>query len=64
MPIRIPSLSPRQTRLIHNTAATLPLDRREDFVRSVHARLAGEPSDYAVSTAVNNALTLMPRDLA
>jgi hypothetical protein len=24
----------------------LPLDCREDFVRSVHVRLAGEPSDY------------------
>jgi hypothetical protein len=49
---RIPSLSPRQTRLIHITAASLPLDRREDFVRRVHARLAGEPADYAVQVAV------------
>ena len=59
---RIPSLSPRQTRLIHTTAASLPLDRREDFVRRVHARLAGEPADYAVQVAVNNALSLVPRD--
>jgi hypothetical protein len=62
MRTRIPSLSPRQTRLIHNTAETLPLDRREDFVRSVHARLAGEPADYAVQVAVNAALTLIPSD--
>ena len=53
---RVLSLSPRQTRLIHTTAASLPLDRREDFLRRVHMRLAGEPCDGAVMTAVNQVL--------
>jgi hypothetical protein len=48
--------------LTRTLAAALPLDRREDFLRRVHMRLAGEPCDSAVCHAINMALDLMPRD--
>jgi hypothetical protein len=57
---RIPFLSPRQAALIRSAAALLPPARRESFVRSVAARLAGRPSDFAVTVAINYALDLVP----
>ena len=59
---RPPTLSARQHALISRAAAMLPVSRQEDFVRRVHARLAGEPADGAVATAVNMALDLMTRE--
>jgi hypothetical protein len=59
---RSPTLSPRQADLIRSAAAALPPHRREAFVRSVMAHLGVAPADYAVVTAINNALSLVPSD--
>ncbi len=59
---RAPILTSHQSRWVNNAAAALPLDRREDFLRRVHRRLAGDPCDSAVMTVINMVLDVMPRD--
>jgi hypothetical protein len=59
---RVPSLTERQLRFIERAAAALPLDRRQDFERSVMMRLTGQPGDFAVSTAVNDIMGMIPRE--
>lgn len=39
--------------LVRRAAATLPVHRRDEFLRALAERLVGEPSDSAVIEAVN-----------
>jgi hypothetical protein len=48
-------LSQRQLKLIHQVKDSLPLDQRERFLEIVADHLVGEPTDHAVSAAVNAA---------
>jgi hypothetical protein len=50
------SLSDRQLEFIRRGAAALPVQDRDAFLKAVAARLRGEPSDSAVSQAVNGTL--------
>ncbi len=62
-PIRPLSLTDRQMRLVQSAAASVPVDQRDAFLQSVARRLCAEPSDVAVSIAVNAALDLVPSRL-
>ena len=54
------SLSDRQLRLLQNAARSVPVDRRDAFVRGVASHLCNEPSDIAVEAAINAQLDLIP----
>ena len=54
------SLSDRQLRLLQNAVRSVPFDRRDAFVRGVASHLCSEPSDHAVSAAINAQLDLIP----
>jgi len=43
----------RQMALVRRAAATLPVQRRDAFLRAITERLVGEPPDSAVIEAVN-----------
>lgn len=47
------ALTDRQLGLIKHAASALPVDQRDQFLRDIAKRLAGEPSDAAVAEAVN-----------
>ena len=55
-------LSDHQLAMLRRAAKTLPANRRGEFLSSVAKRLAPEPSDYAVSHAINRTLDLTPSD--
>jgi hypothetical protein len=46
--------------MVRRAAKTLPVDRRDEFLRSVAQMLAPEPSDGALSHAINRTLDLTP----
>jgi hypothetical protein len=54
------SLSDSQLRLIRHAAASLPVDARDNFLKTVAAHLTGEPSDHAVQAATTAALGRVP----
>jgi hypothetical protein len=43
----------RQMALVRRAAGMLPVHRRDEFLRALADRLAGDPSDSAVIQAVN-----------
>jgi hypothetical protein len=47
------ALTDWQLAFVRRGAATLPVHRRDAFLRAIAERLAGEPSDSAVIEAVN-----------
>ena len=51
------SLSDRQLALVQQAAGTLPVQCRDPFLRRIADRLRGEPSDEAVMTAIDHALS-------
>ena len=57
---RTPSLTERQLSLITRAAAALPIDRRDEFRRSVMMRLTGEPMTSAVMQVVNDVMSAIP----
>jgi hypothetical protein len=50
------ALTDHQLRLVRHAARSLPVARRDRFLRAVAAQLAGTPADSAVEQAVNVAL--------
>ena len=52
------SLSDRQMSLVKSAAKSLPVGLRDKYLQTVAGLLANEPSDFAVSCAVNRALDL------
>jgi hypothetical protein len=54
------SITDNQLRLIRNAAASLPVDARDNFLQTVAAHLADQPSDHAVQAAVQAALGRVP----
>ena len=51
-----------QLEMLRRALATLPPDRRDEFLTSLVRRLAPQPSDAAVSWAINKTLDLIPSD--
>ena len=47
------SLSDRQRALIQSAAASIPVERREAFLKQLAGQLRGQPSDTAVAAAIN-----------
>jgi hypothetical protein len=54
------ALTDRQLALVRHAGASLPVGARDGFLQSVAAHLTGEPSDGAVSAAVQAALSRTP----
>jgi hypothetical protein len=54
------SLSDRQLRMIRAAAAALPVSARDEFLQSVARYLAGEPSNTAITQAINVVLDRVP----
>lgn len=54
------SLSDQQLRMIRAAAAALPVSARDEFLQSVARHLAGEPSDTAITQAINITLDRTP----
>ena len=54
------ALTEHQLACVRRAAKTVPVERRDEFLRSVAKRLATEPSDGAVSQAINRTLDLTP----
>jgi hypothetical protein len=51
-----PHLSDRQLRLVQSAAASLPVQRRDIFLKQIADSLRGAPSDSAVVQVINLAL--------
>jgi hypothetical protein len=47
------ALTDRQMRLIQNAAQAVPVQRRDEFLQRLAAHLTAEPTDAAVSAALN-----------
>ena len=54
------AFSDHQFAMLRRAAKTLPADKRDDFLSRVAKQLAPEPSDFAVSWAINRVLDLTP----
>ena len=50
------ALSDKQLALLQRAAASLPVGERDNFLRSIAAHLSGQPTDDAVTAAINAAL--------
>jgi hypothetical protein len=50
------ALSDKQLALLQRAAASLPVGERHYFLQSVAAHLSGQPTDDAVTAAINAAL--------
>lgn len=57
------SLSDRQLRLVQSAAKAIPAGRRDEFLQKVAAHLLPEPSDAAVSAALNAQMDGWPVNL-
>ncbi len=55
------SLSDRQLRLVLNASKAVPIQQRESFLQKVVAHLSAEPTDDAVTAALNAQLDRLPR---
>jgi uncharacterized protein (DUF1778 family) len=53
-------LSDFQIELVKRAAKAVPIEKRDEFLLSAPRHLAPEPSDFAVSVAVNRALDILP----
>ena len=47
------ALSDNQVRILQRAAASLPVPQRDAFLQQVAGHLAGDPTDLAISVAIN-----------
>jgi len=53
-------LSDQQLRLVRAAASAVPVEQRDQFLHDIAERLAGEPSDDAITQAINVVLDRTP----
>jgi hypothetical protein len=56
--MRLLSLTDHQMSLVRRAASALPISERDEFLRGVAHRLGGEPTDDAISAAIDAQLAL------
>ncbi len=58
------ALTDRQMHFVQQSAKSLPVNKRDEFLRYVGEHLSGEPTDADVTSAVNAALDHLPQRYA